>query len=238
MKKKRSAWFMCIVVCCFALLWEAETKAASFGVHNGSVFLYGEMFTPQQDVSFSGITLNIHDYVDQVASYFPNATPQDSTVRLSLMYDVNDIFPSTPFFQPRSEIAGATATITANTGLLYDFDLSASLQAGTLYWLCISLSAPDPDQSAGVYAFWDGIRGIQNIQSDSPVDVMLNGFESGTGTFNSSSYQNIGQEVVIPVPEPGEISLGVLSLLIFAGGTLLKRSREPLSGRFQCRASK
>jgi hypothetical protein len=208
------------------LRWEAETKAASFAVHNGNVLVYGEMFTPQQDFSFSGITLNLYGYVDQVTSYFPNATPQDSTVRLSLMYDVNDIFPSTPFYQPRSEIASATATINANTGLLYNFDLSASLQAGTLYWLCISMSAPDPDQTAGVYAFWDGIRGIQTIQSDNPVDVMLNGSESGTGTFNSSSYQNIGQEIVIPVPEPGGMSLGILSLLIFGCGLFLKRSRE------------
>ncbi len=162
------------------------------------------MFTPQQNFSLSNITLGITGFTD---STIPS---NGGTLDLYLASDVNNTNPGSPIHEPGPTIASATAPISYSTGPLYSFDLSASLQADTSYWLWIYLQSPDGNDY--VSASWNGIDALQGIAEANSVDVVIDGSEYGIDSFDPNSYTPF---TAAPEPESYALLLGALVLAGF-----------------------
>ena len=94
------------------------------------------MFTPQQNFS-------CEHYAGDNWIYRLDHPGKRRHLDLYLASDVNNTNPGSPIHEPGPDLASATARISYSTGPLYSFDLSASLQADTSYWLWIYLQSPD-----------------------------------------------------------------------------------------------
>jgi hypothetical protein len=193
----------------------------SFGVEAWNTSLSAIELSPQQSFSFSGLTLQVTDFQDEL----PIGEQQNSTLELSLAYDSYQYDYSTQQWvdevQPGATISSATATINSSTGSSYYFDLSGSLQAGVSYWLWIYIQTPDGNE--GVHADWDGGQSIQSIGAAGPEEILINGYETAVDGFNSPSTQVNQLVTITSVPEPGTTGLVAVALLI--GAVLFKSSR-------------
>lgn len=165
---------------------------------------FAEQFTPQQNFSFSSITLSVTDYQDSVG-------PNSSTLYLSLINDagIPGIQEPTP-----SPLTYATATIGYGTGPDYTFDLSANLQANTIYWFSLNMGGADQGAPypGGISCNWAGIQSVQSIGSATPADVLIDGAEPWYNDFfDYTRYGSIGEEFTLnAVPEPSAVALAAL----------------------------
>lgn len=188
--KKESHKLLAIVVAISLMILSTErTSGQTFGIEAWNTFLSGYMFTPQQNVSLSDISLQINGFTDYT---FPSS---GGTIDLYLASDVTSINPSAPFHEPYSTIAGATAPINDTSGPTYKFELPATLQANTPYWLWIYMQSPDGYND--VYASWNGVDAIQGIANAYSVDLVINGSEDGANGWIPQSYTTL-----TAVPEP------------------------------------
>jgi hypothetical protein len=180
----------------------------TFGEEGGGSFINEFMFTPQQNITFSDPTFAITDFIDLTQP------PNNATVILFLCYDITYYEPGFPIHEPDSGYfePEATATINENTGPDYTFNLTASLQANTPYWLGIYMGGPDGRNL--IAADWNAIQAIQS-GVPSPADVVINGYEYGPG--------GDGTYIPINVPEPSTITLSALSFL--CAGVYARRFR-------------
>lgn len=194
----------------------------SFGVEAWNTSLSAVELTPQQSFSFSGLTLQVTDFQDEL----PVSQQGNSTLMLSLAYDSYQYDPSSQQWvdevQPGATISSATATINSSTGSSYYFDLSGSLQAGVAYWLWIYIQTPDGNQ--GVYADWNGGKSIQSIGASSSEEIMINGYETAIDGFNSPSTPLNQTLTLSAVPEPG--TTGLLVVALGVGAVLFKSNRR------------
>jgi len=193
----------------------------SFGVEAWNTSLSAVELTPQQSFSFSGLTLQVTDFQDEL----PISQQGNSTLMLSLAYDSYQYNPSTQQWvdevQPGATISSSTATINSSTGSSYYFDLSGSLQAGVAYWLWIYIQTPDGNE--GVYADWNGGKSIQNIGASSSEEILINGYETAVDGFNSPSTPLNQTLTISAVPEPG--TTGLLAVALVVGAVLFKSRR-------------
>jgi len=192
-----------------------------FGVEAWNSFLSAEEFSPQQNFSFSGLTLQVTDFQDAL----PISEQENSTLVLSLASDSYQYDPATQQWvdevQPGATISSATATINSSTGSSYNFDISGSLQAGVAYWLWIYIQTPDGSES--VSADWCGVESIQSIGASGSEEVLINGYETAVDVFNNPSTPVDQFFTISSVPEPGAI--GLLAVALLVGAVLIKSNR-------------
>lgn len=192
-----------------AIALNEKAYSQSIGDEAGNTFGVAEMFTPQQNFSFSSLTLYVTGYYDTL---HPN---NSSSLNLELSYDQNYEDPSYPFHEPdQFSFAGASSTISYSTGPYYDFNLSASLQAGVPYWIFLYLGSPDAT-GPGVGCSWGGIPDIVGIQASSPQIILIDGGEPFADGFIPNDFSQIGQDFTLNVvPEPGTNTIFLIGSLI------------------------
>jgi hypothetical protein len=187
---------------CRMLASPLDSLGATVGDEGNNAFGFGEMFTPQQAFSFSGVQLVVTGYDDQ------NPGPlQDSTLELYLSNDATYSLPSFPFMEPAGSFASGTATINAAGGNEYAFNLSGLLEANTPYWL--SLFLVGPDGSIGISANW-----TQAIfDSADPAGVLVDGYESGVDAIVPPFQPGTAVPVAV-VPEASAMPCYLLGWLL------------------------
>lgn len=221
MQKKPNVLFAVFITLTLTVASNEKAYSQSISDEAGNTFGFAEMFTPQQNFTFSGLTLYVTDYYDI-------SGPNSSTLSLGLFYDWNYEDPSYPFHEPYGDpLAEATATINDNTGPYYGFNLSASLQENVPYWFFLYLQSPDVG-GLGVGCSWGGIPDITGIEASSPQVVLIDGIEDAVNGFDPGTYRAGGQTITInTVPEPNTNSLLWFGLL----GTLFWQTWKRRTGR-------
>jgi hypothetical protein len=204
---KASGMILCSLTLVIAFSDQAYGQQGNFGIESWNTFLSGVEFTPQQNCSLSDIMLENITYSDNVLS------PQDGTLELCLAADAYSA--SAPVHEPGQTIATAGAAINSMLNTVnseYYFNLSASLQANTEYWLWIYVQSPDGYNQ--VSGSWSGIYSIQSVGSSCALEVTIDGTIAGANGWNASSYQAVDEATIIPVPEATPNRLLILGSLI------------------------
>ena len=216
-----------IILCSFIITISLSDKSYGqgfdtgygFGIEAWNTFSSGIEFTPQQDCSFNDIILKNIQYSDSAVP------PQNGTLILCLAAE--DVLNSQTYNLPGPTISTAGATINPSLNNFftseYVFNMSASMQANTEYWLWIYVQSPDGYNQ--VHGTWDGIYSIQSIGSSSALNVTIDGSIGGADGWDSSSYQALDQTTTIspsetiPVPEtkPSLYIILALSVLTCLG---------------------
>jgi len=175
----------------------------AIGTEAGNTFGVAVEFTPQENVTFSSVTLWISGYTGL----------DGSSLQLSLMGDGSSIgFPP----GPASTIGTGTATANNGSDAAFAFSLAGELQARTAYWLFLYLEVPGGGSGANYGQFnclWD--------QGGIPAgNVVIDGSEYFADGFLSSSFQTDAPAFGInSVPDEAPtaamliVSLGSLFLL-------------------------
>jgi hypothetical protein len=208
MEKMQSLPLAFIVMSVFSLFYSpGHSIAAGIGQEAENDFGFGEMFTPQQDFTLTGINLQVTGYSDQNFG-----TQQSSTLELYLSNDYSSIDPTYPFPRPStSNLFGGVATINSGTGTEYEFSLSESLDGDTPYWLSVFMVGPDGN--VGISADWSQTT----LVSGGPAAIVVDGYESGVN-FIGPPYQSGTAVPISVVPEPSINSmliLGSICLLLY-----------------------
>jgi hypothetical protein len=187
-----------LIMLSFSLCWPGITFSQRVSDAGFDDFGFSEMFTPQETLNFSSITLTVTGYTD----YTYQNPPQDSTLELDISdNDGNYLYPI-PYPLP---FASGYSTINSGTGVNYCFDLAGSLCANTDYWLTLWLTGPDGVYA--IYAYWDAAV----FQSTAAQNIILDGSESVNGT--PLPYSSATPVSITAIPEPSTMSFYSLVLL-------------------------
>jgi hypothetical protein len=200
---------------CRVLSSPGSSRGATVGDEGFNAFGFAEMFTPQANLTLTGINLQLSGYND-----YNSGSQQDSTLELYISQDVTYYNPSIPFMEPAVALAEGTATINNATGTDYDFSLSGSLMANTPYWL--SLFLVGPDGSYGISASWDDAT----LVSANPAGIDINGYETGVGSIGPPFQPGTAIPISV-VPEASSAHLLIL------GWVLLLLCRESTVNGFR-----
>ncbi|MGA2245991.1 MAG: VPDSG-CTERM sorting domain-containing protein [Verrucomicrobiota bacterium] len=172
----------------------------------GNTFGVAAEFTPQENVTFSSITLWVSAYTGL----------DGSSLQLSLMQDGSSI--GLPFPGPANTIGTGTAPANDGSDAAFAFSFAGQLQAHTPYWLFLYLQVPGGGFGTGYGQFncrWD--------QGGTPTgNVVINGSESYADGFLPSSFQSEAPAFAIN-GVPDVASTAVMLIISFGSLVLVRR---------------